>query len=145
MKKKFLLLLLILVTSLQFGMGNRSGQYDEEAREQERQEKLARKSDRDGSGHHNPVKGVVGGMKQATVDSTTGLLGETTQGTTEDAPLVGTVEGARRGTENVLDNTVKGVAKVATLGYGHVDSYEVEEPEHGKDDTTKIKIKIPGT
>lgn len=137
-------LVLILISSLQLGMGNRAGQYDEEAREQERQEKLARKADRE-EARRNPVRKIAGGVKQATVDSTTGLLGETTQGTTEDAPVIGTMEGARRGTQNVLDNTVKGVSKVATLGYGEVDHYEVEEPEHGTDETTKIKIKIPGT
>ena len=142
--KPWIVLALILMTTLQFGMGSREGQYDEEARAVERQEKLNRKEAKE-TGHKNPVKGIAGGVKQATVDSATGLIGETTQGTAEDAPVIGTVEGARLGSQKVLDNTVKGVAKVATLGYGNVESYEVEEPESGTDEPTKIRIKIPGT
>ncbi len=88
---------------------------------------------------------MFSGVKQATVDSTTGLISDTTEGTREDAAVVGTLEGARKGSEKVLDNTVKGVSKVATLGYGEVKNYEIQEPEKGKDEPTKIRIKIPGT
>ena len=49
---------------------------------------------------------------------------------------------ARRGTQSLLDNTVKGAVKVATLGYGEVESYEVQEPEKGSGDPTKIKLKF---
>lgn len=128
---------------LQTGMSRR-GEYDEEAREQERLEKQQRKAEKQ-AGHTNPLKNMAGGVKQATVDSAAGFVSDTTQGTKEDAAVVGTLEGARKGSEKVLDNTIRGVSKVATLGYGEVKNYEIEEPETGKDEPTKIKIKIPGT
>ena len=145
-KSFFSILTVFLVTSALFlhtGMSRR-GEYDEEAREQERLEKAQRKAEKTG-GHTNPFKNIAGGVKQATVDSAAGFVSDTTEGTKENAPVVGTLEGARQGSEKVLDNTVKGVSKIATLGYGEVKNYEIEEPETGKDEPTKIKIKIPGT
>ena len=141
-KSFFPLLATVLVLSsalLQTGMSRR-GEYDEEARAQERAEKEQRKAEK--QGHGNPLKNIAGGVKQATVDSTSGLISDTTEGTRNDAPVAGTLEGARQGTEKVLDNTVKGVSKIATLGYGEVTHYEVQEPEKGKDEPTKIKIKF---
>ena len=44
-----------------------------------------------------------------------------------------------------LPRAVKGAVKVATLGQGDLQSYEVVEPEKDTDDVTKITIKIPGT
>jgi hypothetical protein len=132
MKKKsaFLLSLLAIAILMQFGMGRREGQYDEEAREQERLEKAAhQEAKRTG----NPVTRMASGVKQATVDSTAGMVSETADGD------------VLKGTEKALDNTVKGAYKVATLGYGEDPSYTVEEPEAGTDEPTKIKIKIPGT
>ena len=146
-KSFFPLLAVIFVLSslaLQTGMSRR-GEYDEEARAQERMEKEQRKAEKRGESRGNPLKNMAGGVKQATVDSAAGFVSDTTEGTKEDAAVVGTLEGARKGTEKVLDNTVKGVSKVATLGYGEVKNYEVQEPEKGSDEPTKIKIKIPGT
>ncbi len=136
------LMLVLSALVLQTGMSRR-GEYDEEARAQERIEKQQRKTEE--KEHINPIKRMFGGVKQATVDSTAGLVSETTDGTRENPAVVGTLEGARQGSESVLDNTVKGVSKVATLGYGEVKHYEIEEPESGSDEPTKIKIKIPGT
>lgn len=133
--------LVLLAASFQLGMAHR-GQYDEEAREQERLEKQAQKEGRE---RGNPIKEFAGGIKQTTVDSTTGFIQETTESSDTGDPVTGALEGARQGTGRVLDNTVKGAVKVATLGYGHVDHYEVEEPEAGSGETTKIKFKIPGT
>ena len=133
---------LILAGSLNLGMA-RQGQYDEEARQAEREEKRLQKLEKQKD--KNPTKNFVGGVKQATVDGAAGLLAETADSTTEDAPIVGTVEGVRKGSEALLDNTVRGAVKVATLGYGEAGNYEIEEPEAGTDETTKIKIKIPGT
>ncbi len=138
----FALTLLVSSLFLQIGMSRR-GEYDEEAREQERLEKAERKAEK--HGHTNPFKNMAGGVKQATVDSAAGLVSDTAEGTKNDAAVVGTLEGARKGSEKVLDNTVKGLSKVATLGYGEVKNYEIQEPEKGKDEPTKIKIKIPGT
>lgn len=120
----------------------RQGQYDEEARQAEREAKHLQKETKV---RKNPARQFVSGVKEATVGGTTELVAEMTDGTIEDAPVVGTLEGARRGTENVLDKTVKGVSKVATLGYGEVEHYDVVEPEKGSEEPTKIRIKIPGT
>lgn len=142
MKKRHFMVLLLTLALLQLGMGRREGQYDEEARELERQEKILRKAEKRERG--NPVRNIAGGFKQATYDSTADLISETEEATEENA-VTGALEGPRRGSEKILDNTVKGAVKVATLGYGSVDSYEVAEPKKGSDEPTKIKIKIPGT
>lgn len=138
---RVLLVLLTVLSLIQLGMGHREGQYDEEAREAERQEKSLQKAEKKNG---NNFKNIANGVKQATVDSTTGFISETSEHATEDAGA-GTLEGARQGTGKVLDNAVRGAFKVATLGYGDTGNYEVKEPEKGSDDTTKIKFKIPGT
>lgn len=138
MKKKWILFLALTLSAFQWGMANR-GQYDEEAREQERLEKEAKKAG------VNPAKRFAGGIKEATLDSTTAVLSETSDSTQEEGPLVGPLEGARRSSEKILDSTVRGAVKVATLGYGEVDNYEIVEPEKDSGEPTKIKIKIPGT
>ena len=135
----FILLAVVLgLSSLQMGMSRR-GQYDEEARLEERENKSNHK------GFTNPASGIAEGVKTATVDSTTGFLSETRDSTEEGKPVVGTLEGARKGTGVILDNTVKGALKVATLGQGDVEHYEVKDPEKNSDETTKITLKIPGT
>lgn len=139
---KFLVLFFLTLSLLQLGMGRREGQYDEEARAMEHQEREMRKLEKKERG--NPLKNIAGGVKQATYDNATDLVSESSQGAAE-GPINGTVEGVNRGTGKVLDNTVRGVSKVATLGFGEVENYEVSEPEKGTDDTTKIKFKIPGT
>ncbi len=135
----FIVLLVFATIPLHLGMG-RHGQYDEEARETERREKSFRKQEV--HERKNPVTRFAQGVKQSTVDSATGVLGQTVESTREDAPVIGTVEGVRKGSEKLLDNTVRGAVKVATLGMGEVSNYEVIEPEHGKDDTTKIRLKF---
>ncbi len=140
MNLKSLVLLTAILSLFQLAMGSR-GQYDEEAREAEKLAKIEQKLNKESQ---NPIKRFAGGVKQATVDNTTDLISETAEGTRE-ASVNGTVEGVNRGSQKVLDNTVKGVAKVATLGYGEVDNYEVVEPAKDSDETTTIKIKIPGT
>ena len=136
---KFCAFILVITALTQIAM-SRTPQYDEEAREAERAAK--RQNQEAKAAGKNPVKQFAGGVKQATVDSTAGLLEQTVESTREDAPVIGTLEGARKGTEKVLDSTVKGVAKVATFGYGDVQHYEVEEPKANSGDPTKIKIKI---
>ncbi len=130
----FLILLLSFALS-QVGMA-RKGQYDEEAREAERVAKTQNSSSR------NPVKNVASGIKEATVDSAASLVNETAEGASSGSPIVGTLEGARKGTGKVLDRTVKGAVKVATLGYADTSHYEVQEPESGKDEPTKFKFKF---
>lgn len=131
---------LVIISLFQLGMA-RAPHYDEEAREAERLEKEMKKS----SSRNNPASGFAGGVKQATYDSAKDLISDTAESTATEAPIVGTIEGARVGSGKVLDNTVKGAYKVATLGFGDLESYEVVEPESGSGEPTKIKIKIPGT
>jgi len=119
-------------------MGRNNNQYDVEAREAEKMTKKERHLE-------NPASGIDQGVKTATVDSTTGFNNETSQATQEEGPVPGTIEGARRGTGVVLDKTVKGSVKAATLGQVDVDNFEVKEPEVNSGDTTKITVKIPGT
>ena len=128
---------MVLLASLQFGMARR-GQYDEEAREAERAAKQESKSESAPS--EGPLRGIAHGVKQATVDSTTGLVAETAESTKEEAPVMGTLEGVRQGSEKVVDNTVKGVFKVATLGYGDVKEVKKKDPESGSGEPTKFSI-----
>ena len=135
---------IVLAACIHYGMA-RNAQYDMEAREQEklaRQQEKQRKKFSEAASPARAAKRFAAGLKQATVDSTAGLISDTAESTREEAPIVGTLEGARKGTEKILDSTVKGVAKVATLGYGDVQHYEVEEPKANTDEPTKIKIKI---
>ena len=54
--------------------------------------------------------------------------------------MAGTLEGARQGSDKVIDNTIKGVKKVVSLGYAKDDSYEVQEAPKGSGDAAKIKL-----
>lgn len=139
MKKLAVIAFLISTMILQMGMGRDPGQYDEEARAIERMEKEQTSSEKK---ERHMAKTFASGLKQATVDNTTDVLSDTVDGTKEDAPIVGTLDGARKSTGKVLDNTVKGAAKVATLGYVDEPRYEFEEPEKGSGDTSKIKFKF---
>ncbi|HTL48194.1 MAG TPA: hypothetical protein VL688_09090 [Verrucomicrobiae bacterium] len=128
----------LVLATLQMGMGRRADQYDEEARQEQ-------KAAKQGRSFENPATGIASGIKGATVDSTTGFVSETADGTREGGAVAGTLEGAAKGTGKILDNAVKGAVKVATLGQADLQNYEVEEPEDNSEDTTKITIKIPGT
>lgn len=120
----------------------RQGQYDEEAREAERRAKQIKKEERSFS---NPARGIASGVKTAAVESTAGFVSETAVATRDEAPIIGTLEGARAGSQKVLDGAVKGAVKVATLGQADLQNYEVIDPESNTEETTKIRIKIPGT
>lgn len=137
----FITVLVISLAFFQSAMARR-GQYDEEARQAER---IAKQQKKEGSYSESKVGRFAGGVKQAAIDGPAGFISDTVDSTQEEAPIVGTLEGARKGTEKLLDSTVKGAVKVATLGYGEVEHYEVVEPEKGTDDTTKIRFKIPGS
>lgn len=143
-KHGFITFLVLTSVFLQYGMARNNAQYDEEARAAERAQKEMKKREKVETKHH-PARQMVSGVKEATLDSIAGLLSETAEGTQEEPPIVGTLEGVRQGTGKVLDKTVQGVGKVATFGYGDVKHYEVEEPKANTNEPTKIKIKIPGT
>ncbi len=91
------------------------------------------------------VKGMAKGVKSVAYEGPKDFVEETGKEIPKKPSLNNMVEGVNRGTEKLLDHTVKGAYKVATLGKGELHSYEIEEPKKGSDETTKIKIKIPGT
>lgn len=98
-----------------------------------------------GSSEKPIVKGMAEGIKKVTYDGPKDLVKETGKEIPKKPSINNMVEGVNRGTEKLLDHTVKGAYKVATLGKGELHSYEVVEPEKGSGEPTKIKIKIPGT
>lgn len=141
--RHFLKLFAILgvCAALNMGMARR-GQYDEEARQMEKMQKEYEKAGytQETAGNEDSLTDVASGVKQATYDSTAGLLKDTAEGTAE-APVTGTVKGVVKGSGKVLENTSKGVAEVITLGRADSSSFRVEDPEHGsKEDTTKVKF-----
>ncbi len=141
MRNTFKFCLVLGICALSLGMG-RHGQYDDEARDRERMEKEYKKAGYDtaSTAEDSLVGDVSGGIKQATYDSTKGLLQDTAEGTVSDAPVVGTVQGVVKGSGKVLENTSKGIAEVVTLGRADRDSFRVEEPEDNSEDTTKVKF-----
>ena len=137
MKKGFFVLLALLAAT-QIGMA-RSGQYDEEARQEEKIQKQI-VEDTKAVQKSYPAKNFATGVKEMTVDNAKDALSDTAGGTLSKNPVAGTLEGARQGTDKVIDNTIKGVKKVASLGYAKDDSYEVQEAEKGSGDAAKIKL-----
>ncbi len=138
MKNRSLILLIIIGLSLPTLGMSRRGQYDEDQRNLEKMEKDMKKS---GYSATKPVEDVASGVKQATYNSTKELLTSTAEGTAENPPVVGTVKGVMDGSGKVLEQTSKGIAKVATFGQADTSTFRVEDPEHGdKDDTTKVKF-----
>jgi len=130
------ILIVVLLSVCQVGMA-RQEHYDQEARELERMEKEMKKD-----GSWRPVQGVAGGVKEATVDSTSDLISETASATAENPPILGTLEGARVGGSKAVEHAAKGVLKVATLGYGDTENMSVEQPARGSDEVTKFKIQL---
>ncbi|MFA6599755.1 MAG: hypothetical protein WC352_00015 [Candidatus Omnitrophota bacterium] len=139
---KGLWIVLILAGAfLQAGAARNRGQYDEEARAQEKLEKEATKENKP-SERKNPAKGMVQGVKETTFDSTEQLLSDTAEGTKDGAPVVGTIDGAREGSGRAVDTAIKGAFKVATLGYADVKKVDVQEPKADSDDVTKFRINL---
>jgi hypothetical protein len=138
MKKGYFVLFVLLATAAQFGMA-RSGQYDEDARAQEKIQKQTEQATQTPEKTH-PAKNFATGVKEMTVDNAKDALSDTAEGTISRNPVTGTLEGARQGGDKVIDNTIKGVKKVVSLGYAKDDSYEVEEAEKGSGDAAKIKL-----
>jgi hypothetical protein len=138
MKKEFLVILVLAVATANLGM--RSGdQYDQDAREQEKIQKQLDKENQVPEERH-PAKNFASGVKEMTVDNAKDALSDTAGGTISRNPVTGTLEGARQGGDKVIDNTIKGVKKVVSLGYAKDDSYEVQEAEKGSGDAAKIKL-----
>ena len=138
MKKGYFVILVLLAAATQFGMA-RSGQYDEEARQEEKIQKQLDAETQTPEKHH-PVKNFATGVKEVTYDNVKDTLGDTAHGTMSEKPVIGTLDGTQRAGEKVVDNTIKGVKKVVSLGYAKDDSYEVQEAEKGSGDAAKIKL-----
>lgn len=132
------LLVMMLMTSLNLGMA-RSGQYDEDARQQEKIQKQMGKETQTPERTH-PAKNFAKGIKEVTYDNVRDTLSNTTGSTIREKPVVGTLDGTQQAGEKVVDNTIKGVKKVASLGYAKDDSYEIAQPEKGSGEAAKIKL-----
>jgi hypothetical protein len=140
--KNLLLPAVVLALALlQLGMA-RSGQYDEEAREAERLQKLSGKQTELPKERKNPLKGMASGVKQAAFDAPAELVADTAEGTIQEPPIVGTIDGAREGSGRAVDSAVKGVVKVATLGYVSPQKVDVEEPRADSNEYTKFKVNL---
>lgn len=123
-------------------LAGQSYEYDTEPQtEEESKAKEPAETDENG----NPIKGIASGVKQVAYDGPKELVEETADEATKKPPIVNVVEGVNKGTQKLLDHTVKGAYKIATLGTSELESYEVQEPEKGSGEPTKIKISIPGT
>ena len=131
-------LLMILAVSLNLGMA-RSGQYDEAAREQEKAQKQADQGAQPSEQRH-PAKNFATGVKEVTYDNVRDTLSDTAGSTMREKPVVGTLDGTQQAGEKVVDNTIKGIKKVTSLGYAKNDSYEIEQAEKGSGDPAKIKL-----
>jgi len=137
MKKRSAVLLLVLAIFVNFGMA-RQGQYDEDAREQERlQRQMAQEA---GQTSTRPVRNIASGIKEITYDNVRDVTKDTAKATAHEAPVVGTLDGSQKASEKVVDNTIRGVKKVASLGLARDDSYSIEEAEKGSGDAAKIKL-----
>ncbi|MBU9888415.1 MAG: hypothetical protein KTQ49_00920 [Candidatus Omnitrophica bacterium] len=135
---KWTILFMILGAFLNLGARS-SDQYDQEARlEEEAQKQLEQQTPYEAP--HHPVKNFAAGIKEITVDNAKDALSDTAEGTAHEKPLVGTLDGAQRGGAKVVDNTIKGVKKVVSLGYAKDDSYSIEEPVDRSGDAAKIKL-----
>lgn len=97
------------------------------------------------TGKDSPVKGIAKGVKQVAYEGPKDLLAETAEEVPKKPPVVNVIEGVNRGTQKLVDHTIKGAYRVVTLGTSELESYEVEEPEKGSGEPTKFKISLPGT
>lgn len=138
MKPNFIPVLVLVSAIAGFGMA-RSGQYDEEAREQEKLQKQMTAETATPEKSH-PMKNFATGVKEVTYDNVRDTLSDTAKGTAHEKPVVGTLDGTQQAGEKVVDNTIKGVKKVASLGYAKDDSYEITQAEKGSGEAAKIKL-----
>ncbi|HPW76874.1 MAG: hypothetical protein BWY44_00383 [Candidatus Omnitrophica bacterium ADurb.Bin292] len=137
--KKISLIGLILVTAFFNAAMARSGQYDEDARAQEKTQKQFTQEAR-APEKRTPLKTIGSGIKEITYDNVRDVTKDTTQGAVSKTPVIGTLDGTQQAGEKVVDNTIRGVKKVASFGLAKDDSYTIEEAEKGSGDAAKIKL-----
>lgn len=102
-------------------------------------------SEEESTSSSSPVQRFAGGIKQVAYEGPKDFAKETASEVPKKPPLLNVVEGVNKGTEKLLDHTIKGAYRVATLGTSELESYEVQEPEKGSGEPTKFKISLPGT
>ncbi len=140
MDKNLKVTVFLMVLAASFNLGARSGdQYDQDAREQEKAQKQMEEEVQPSEERH-PMKNFATGVKEMTYDNAKDALSDTAEGTAHEKPVVGTLDGAQKGGAKVIDNTIKGVKKVVSLGYAKDDSYSIEEPTDHSGDAAKIKL-----
>lgn len=139
MEKRILVILVLVIALANVGMGRKPDQYDQEARAQEKVQKAMDQEAQTPEKRH-PAKNFATGIKEVTYDNVKDTLGDTAHGTMSEKPVVGTLDGTQQAGEKVVDNTIKGVKKVASLGYAKDDSYEIQQAEKGSGDAAKIKL-----
>ncbi len=139
MEKKILVVLVLVMAVSSVGMARKSDQYDQDARAQE---KVQNAMDKDAQSQEksHPAKNFAKGIKEVTYDNVRDTLSDTGGSTMHEKPVVGTLDGTQQAGEKVVDNTIKGIKKVASLGYAKNDNYEVQEAEKGSGDPAKIKL-----
>jgi hypothetical protein len=140
MEQRILIAATVLLAVSSIGMGRNHNQYDQEAREQEKARKQLAAEARASEESRRPVKNMAAGIKELTYDNVRDVTKDTVHGTATEAPIVGTLDGTRQAGTQVVDNTIRGVKKVASLGFAKDDSYEIEEAQKGSGDAAKIKL-----
>ena len=106
---------------------------------------LFAEGEKESTSQPSPARHFASGVKKVVYEGPKDFTKETVSGFPKKPPIVGVVEGVNEGTKKLLDNTLKGAYRVATLGTSELESYKVEEPEKGSNETSKIRISIPGT
>ena len=139
MKKRIFVTLVLVIALANVCMGRKPDQYDQDARAQEKAQKAMDRETQVPEKRH-PAKNFATGIKEVTYDNVKDTLGDTAHGTMSEKPVVGTLDGTQQAGEKVVDNTIKGVKKVASFGYAKDDSYEIQQAEKGSGDPAKIKL-----
>jgi hypothetical protein len=139
MKIKILLTFVLVAAVANLGMARKPDQYDQEARAEEKAQKAMEK-EAQAQEKRQPGKNFATGIKEMTYDNVRDTLADTGHGTVSEKPVVGTLDGTQQAGEKVVDNTIKGIKKVTSLGYAKNDHYEIEEAEKGSGDAAKIKL-----
>ncbi|MEI7751995.1 MAG: hypothetical protein WCJ71_07895 [Candidatus Omnitrophota bacterium] len=139
MKKRILITLVLVVALANFGMARKPDQYDQDARAEEKAQKQMDKEVQSQEKSH-PATNFAKGIKEVTYDNVRDTLSDTSEATMHEKPVIGTLDGTQQAGEKVIDNTIKGIKKVTSLGYAKNENYEIEQAEKGSGDAAKIKL-----
>jgi hypothetical protein len=140
MEKKILITLVLVIALANLGMARKPDQYDQDARESEKAQKAMDQAAQAQEEKRHPAKNFATGIKEVTYDNVRDTLSDTSEATMHEKPVIGTLDGTQQAGEKVIDNTIKGIKKVTSLGYAKNDNYEIEQAEKGSGDAAKIKL-----